>query len=53
MKKVKKPTRQELEEAYRARIESESRPLRTEKDRKIAQERIKEIDEYIKKHLRD
>ncbi|MDK8133220.1 MULTISPECIES: hypothetical protein [Aerococcus] len=53
MENNSKPTRQELEEAYRVRIESESRPLRTEEDRKIAQERIKEIDEYINKHLRD
>lgn len=49
--KIMKPSKEELEEAYIARLKSETRPPRTEADRKIGEERMKEIDEYIKKYL--
>lgn len=46
-----KPSKEELEKAYIARIKSETRPPRSEEDRKIGEERMKEIDEYMKKYL--
>lgn len=48
MKKVKKPTRQELEEAYRARLESETRQPETEEQRRLAAERKKKLKETVR-----
>ncbi|WP_195853980.1 hypothetical protein [Aerococcus tenax] len=53
MKKVEKPTRQELEEAYIARIKSESWQPETEESKKVVKERLKKVEEYRKKYLRN
>lgn len=48
---VNKLTDEEVGAIIQARYNAETRPPRTEEDRRIGEERMKEIDEYMKKHL--
>ncbi|MDK6729053.1 MULTISPECIES: histidine kinase [Aerococcus] len=52
MEDKNKPTWQELEEAYIARIKSEIWQPETEESRKVVEERLKKVEEYRKKRLR-
>lgn len=48
---VNKLTDEEVGAIIQARYNSETRPPRSEEDRKIGEERMKEIDEYMEKYL--
>lgn len=50
---VNRLTKEEVGAIIQARYNSETRPPRSEEDRRIGKERIKEIDEYMKKYLSD
>ncbi|KAA9239749.1 MULTISPECIES: histidine kinase [Aerococcus] len=53
MEDPSKLTKEEVGAIIQARYNSETRPPRSEEDRRIGKERLKEIDEYMKKHLKD